>query len=205
MRENSPTDWETIERVYRAGVISLREIARAHSISDTAIRKRAKAEGWERDLTEKVKERARSKLVRDDGSQSGSHPQRERTDREIVEEASETQVYVVKAHRRDIASGRNILGKLFDELNDAIDHREEIEDDIVAETATDKDGQRRTRMLRAVALGSRAGVMLSLSAAMKNVIVLERQAFNISTEGDKDGPATTIEVVNYGDQGPTAA
>lgn len=35
-------DWEAIETAYRAGVMSLREIASQHGISEGAIRKRAK-------------------------------------------------------------------------------------------------------------------------------------------------------------------
>lgn len=197
MNEKTPTDWEAIEREYRAGQLSVSEIGRIFGVSHTAINKRAKKFEWPRDLVDRVRQAVSAKLV--------SNPVSDEALAETVDQAATRIVQVVREHKTNIRSSRNILGKLFDELNDAIDHREEIEDDIVAETVDDKDGQRRARMLRAVALGSRAGVMLSLSAAMKNVIVLERQAFNISTEGDKDGPATTIEVVNYGDQGPTAA
>lgn len=41
-------DWEAIERDYRAGVLSLREIAIPNGITEGAIRKRAKRDGWER-------------------------------------------------------------------------------------------------------------------------------------------------------------
>jgi predicted DNA-binding protein YlxM (UPF0122 family) len=51
-------DWEAIETAYRAGMMSLREIASQHGISEGAIRKRAKRDDWSRDLAAKVKERA---------------------------------------------------------------------------------------------------------------------------------------------------
>ncbi len=41
-------DWEAIETAYRAGVMSLREIASQHRISEGAIRKRAKRDDWSR-------------------------------------------------------------------------------------------------------------------------------------------------------------
>lgn len=44
----SPFDWDRIELEYLAGEASIREIADRHEISDTAIRKRAKADGWVR-------------------------------------------------------------------------------------------------------------------------------------------------------------
>jgi uncharacterized protein YjcR len=51
-------DWEAIESAYRAGLMSLRETASQHSISEGAIRKRTKRDDWSRDLAAKVKERA---------------------------------------------------------------------------------------------------------------------------------------------------
>ncbi|WP_219951448.1 terminase small subunit [Dickeya zeae] len=40
------TDWEPIKRDYCAGELSIRAIAERHGVSDTAIRKMAKKEGW---------------------------------------------------------------------------------------------------------------------------------------------------------------
>ncbi|KVG34081.1 hypothetical protein WJ30_07250 [Burkholderia diffusa] len=44
-------DWIAIEGAYRAGVDSLRTIAGAHGLSEAAIRKAAKKNGWSRDPT----------------------------------------------------------------------------------------------------------------------------------------------------------
>lgn len=190
----SRIDWEQIERQYRAGVVSLREIGRDHGVSDTAIRKRAKADGWERDLTEKVKERSRAKLVRTLGSHGGSHEQRARTDAEIVEQAAETQVTVVKSHRRDIATGRRIVATLFNELIEATEQRDEIDEAIEVETAADKDGKRRAMMRRAVGLPSRAATMQSLAGALRSIVVLERQAFNIESDPTEDEAPKPVKV-----------
>lgn len=62
-RKKSP-NWEEIEALYRAGQLSIRAIADVHGVSDTAIRKRASANAWERDLTDKVRKRVRTELVR---------------------------------------------------------------------------------------------------------------------------------------------
>jgi hypothetical protein len=40
-------DWVRAELLYRQGEISIREIARRESVSEGAVRKRAKAQGWE--------------------------------------------------------------------------------------------------------------------------------------------------------------
>ncbi|ENZ1677258.1 hypothetical protein ACXD0S_003919, partial [Proteus mirabilis] len=57
-------DWEAIESAYRAGVMSIREIASQYEITHQAISKRAKKEGWERDLKAKVKARAENLVAK---------------------------------------------------------------------------------------------------------------------------------------------
>ncbi len=187
-------DWEAIEREYRAGQLSAREIARQHGVSDTAIRKKAKAAEWDRDLSEKVRSQARAKLVREDGSQSGSHLSHE-SEARTVEGAANRQVEVVRQHRHAIGRGRDLTLRLLDELDAATSHVGELEEAIEAETAADKTGQRRAAMLKAVGLPSRAGVIKDLSAAAKNWVALERQAFNLGDDGGAgDDPATKADL-----------
>jgi len=57
-------DIESVEAEYRAGQLSLRKIAEIHGISESYVRKIAKENGWERDLTERVREAVRNKTVR---------------------------------------------------------------------------------------------------------------------------------------------
>lgn len=58
-------DWEKIELDYRAGIKTLRQIADEHGISHVAINKRAKRDGWVRDLSAKIDKKA-DELVRKD-------------------------------------------------------------------------------------------------------------------------------------------
>ena len=179
-QKKKQTDWEAIERKYRAGVLSLREIGKQHSVSDTAIRKKAKIEGWERDLTTRVQAQVRAKLVRAEvRSVERANPQ---TEHEIVEEAAATVVEVVRSHRKGIAAGRNIVGMLMQQLTSAAENREVLEDIIEDETKEDTTTKRRTALMKAVSLPAHAATIRDLSTAMKNVVSLERQAFNIRDE-----------------------
>lgn len=203
------TDWEAIEAAFRANVLSLREIGREHRVSDTAIRKRAKAEGWVRDLAAQVQARTADKLVRSLGSQEGSHKQRARTDEEIVEEAATTQAAVVQVHRRDIAAGRKLVSTLFSELMETTERRDEIEEAIEEEVAKDAPStraRRRAAMQKAVSLPARASAALALAGSLKHLVFLERQAFSIdSTTGDDEAPASvkiTIEDASIPDADP---
>ncbi|AIR90514.1 hypothetical protein [Pseudomonas cremoricolorata] len=104
-------DWEAIERAYRAGSLSIRTIAERNSISDTAIRAKARKNGWARDLTDQVRQAAKAKLVRTEVRAGGSHCE-PRTDDEIVEEAATEAASVVLAHRTGLANWRSIADKL---------------------------------------------------------------------------------------------
>lgn len=180
-------DWEAIERAYRAGALSIRTIAERNGISDTAIRKKAKASGWARDLSEQVRKEVRNKLVRGEvRDEQCANPER---DAEIVEEAAEEGARVVRSHRRDIRKATNLADLLMDDLLTTIKRREEIEDAIDEETAGDTNGMRRATMLSAVSLPSNAKTLFQLSSAMKNLQILERQAFGLDDKerlGDTD-------------------
>ncbi|MCW2286232.1 hypothetical protein M2323_004029 [Rhodoblastus acidophilus] len=99
--DRKSVDWEAIEREFRAGQLSIRAIASKFGVTDTAIRKRAKAHDWTRALADKVRETVREKLVRSDGSQEGSQEQRA-TDKEIIEAAALRGLEVITSHRRDL-------------------------------------------------------------------------------------------------------
>jgi hypothetical protein len=187
----APTDWEAIEREYRANQLSVAEIGRQHGVSHTAINKRAKARQWTRDLQARVQQAARAKLVSD--AVSISPEVSEANALETVEAAAARVVDVVRSHRKDISTGRRIIGALFDELIEATEQRQAIDEAIDIETASDTNGQRKAMMKRAVALPSRAATMQSLAGALKHIVVLERQAFNIDS-GESDEPATKADV-----------
>ena len=183
-------DWEAIEREYRAGQLSVSEIGRQHGLSHTAINKRAKAQGWTRDLTERVRKEVSTLLVSEGVSSEGL--------RETVKEAAARVVQLVREHRADIRLNREAVKKLLDDLHLAVDHRAEIEEEIEADTeiegteesrASDREKlKRRGRMLAAVALPSNAQVANQLASALKTLVALERQAFALEAGVDPDKP-----------------
>jgi len=180
------TDWEAIEREYRAGQISVSEIGRQFGVSHTAINKRAKKEGWTRDLSKKVRQEVSARLVSAEVSAANA--------REAVDAAAARGVEVVRQHRSVIGRGRDLTLRLLDELDATTTHVGELEEMIEEETAGDQSSQRRNAMLKAVSLPSRATVIRDLSNAAKNWVALERQAFNLDEEPNGDEPATKSDV-----------
>lgn len=102
-------DWERIEVEYRAGVMSLREIAKMHpGTNHVAITRRAKAEGWARDLNRQIRQRA-DELVTRRAVTPDETARRAVTEREVIE-ASALQIARVKSEHRVIGGRINTLG-----------------------------------------------------------------------------------------------
>ena len=60
--EKKIIDWETLAVHYRAGIRSYKDMGAEFDVSDAAIIKKARKEGWTRDLKGKIKAKA-DKLV----------------------------------------------------------------------------------------------------------------------------------------------
>lgn len=106
-------DWEAINREYRAGLLSVREIAKMFGITHTAIQKRAKnfPDQWKRDLTQKIQAEVARKLVTDSVTTAGDEDS-------IVAEASARALSIIKKHRKCLARLAELEAKLLAELHD---------------------------------------------------------------------------------------
>jgi hypothetical protein len=177
-RRRSDADWEAVEREYRAGQLSTREIGRIHGVSHTAVSKRAKKEGWTQNLAARVREEVATRLVSNEVATANA--------RQVVEEAATRVIALVREHRRDIGSARQLVATLVTELQEASENVGEIEAGINDETANDQGSNRRKMMLKAVSLSTRSSAIANLSVAMRNLVGLERQAFSL----DNGAPTT---------------
>ncbi|CDG97347.1 conserved hypothetical protein [Xenorhabdus bovienii str. puntauvense] len=176
-------DWEAIESAYRAGLMSLREIASQHGISEGAIRKRAKRDDWSRDLAAKVKERT-DDLVRKKEVRKQVRSETTFSERVLIEATAEVIATVRMAHRGDIRRAREITNTLFDELGAECADVESLRK--LGELMFQPDDNGRDRLNEVyqsvISLPERVKAVKALSDAMKNLIGLERQAYDI------DGP-----------------
>ncbi|WP_145603578.1 hypothetical protein [Yersinia intermedia] len=176
-------DWEAIESVYRAGLMSLREIASQHNISEGAIRKRAKRDDWSRDLSAKIKERAED-LVRKQEVRKQVRTETTLTERVLIEASAEVIANVRMEHRGDIRRAREITNALFDELGAECADIEALRK--LGELMLDPDENGRDRLNEVyqsiISLPERVKAVKALSDAMKNLIGLERQAYDIGED-----------------------
>lgn len=145
-KKDKPIDWAAVERDYRAGVMSNREIARWHGLSETAIRKKAKAEVWVR-------------------AKQPGHVEREPVRETVVAEVLPAKA-VVKSDEL-VQQGRELAGRMLSELDAVTSHGSELEEMIFTE---ESDPRRRQALMRALSLSERATTLKNLTAAMKTLL-----------------------------------
>ncbi|CZV57764.1 hypothetical protein [Enterobacter hormaechei] len=178
-------DWEAIETAYRAGVMSLREIASQHGISEGAIRKRAKRDDWSRDLNAKIQQKA-DDLVRKQEVRKQVRNESTLTERVLIEATAEVIATVRMEHRGDIRRARELTNTLFDELGAQCADVSALEQ--LGDIMFDPDDKGRDRLneiyQKVISLPSRVKSMKDLSDSLKTLIGLEREAYSIENKAE---------------------
>lgn len=150
-------DWESIEADYRTGQLSNRALAAKHSLPESTIRNRANSHCWMRDLSDEVRTATQAKLSRTLRSETAHLPI---NDRDIVEQVSNDNTALILNHRQTISRWQGIVERLAGTL-------ETIE--ITADNHTE------------VSRSLNSGI-----DALGKAIKLERQAFNLDSEGSNE-------------------
>lgn len=200
MAEKKQPDWERIEADYRAGILSLREIASDQNISEGAIRKRAKRDNWARDLSEKVRSRA-EELVRKAEVRSEVRTETRIDERVLIEAGAEAIAAVKLAHRADIRRYRYLVNQLLSELEEQTGNLDDFHklSELLADPEAERD--RLDDVYRKViSLPSRTKTMKDLADTLKTLIALERESYNIADAqkveltGKNGGPLQSVAV-----------
>jgi len=189
MNEKRVVDWESIERDYRAGLLSVREIAAAQGVSHTAIQKRAKVEGWDRDLKAKILAKAEAKLARSTAASVVTPEQAAKAkanDAQLVEVNATAVANLRMSHRVEIQRCRALVSRLVDELAAQTDDQGEFQrlGEIIASEA-DRGGAKLAELYeRVISLPQRIKGMKELGDTLKTMISLEREAWGLASALD---------------------
>ena len=186
-------DWERIELDYRAGIKTLRQIAEENGITHGAINKRAKRDGWERDLSEKIRSKADA-LVSKALVSSEVSTVTKMAERQVIEVAAQAVADVRLAHRRDIHRARNLANALLDELEKQTDPATlSLLNDLgeMLRNPDDKGADKLNDLYHAIiALPERSKTMKVLVESLQKLVDMERTAFGMDAKGadeDKKG------------------
>jgi len=163
-------DWERVERDYRAGQITVRQIAQKHAISTTAITAHMHSGGWTRDLSQAIQARTQAKISEIDVQELIEQSAREgaqksaQTIRLADEQASDVAAGVIIRHRksfRDQVERAAVIERLFDEI-------------LVASSAYAGDGAEPIDIHKA------AAAFKALVDSRAKLVAMERESFGIS-------------------------
>lgn len=190
-------DWDTIEPLYRAGVLSLNEICAQYmadhinsqvwktTVTHAAIIKKAKQKKWTRDLAGKVQKRIKEKLVT--SSVTIDKSCNKISDDEFIEQAAEAGTKVILRHQREIAALIAHEERLLLELETAKKlFITQYQGDVVQKEID-------------MTVKEKSSTLKDLAAVRAQRIALERQAHNLddkSTADDVSG--MTVEFVGAG-------
>lgn len=198
MTDTKKPDWERIEADYRAGILSVREIALSQGVSHVAIWKRAKRDGWERDLKAKIQTKADA-LVNKNSVNNLVNAEKAVTEKLIVDANAQAIANIRMSHRTDISRARALSMALLEEVEQQtgnLDLYEQIGELLRRE---DDKGVDKLNDLyhKVISSAGRVDTMKKLAEALKNLIALEREAYGLSTSPDNPHGAVPTGLTHF--------
>lgn len=189
-------DWELVEKDYRAGLKTLRQIAQERGVSHVAIQKKAKQFGWTRDLSEKIQAKAKEKVtkaaVTKQRYQEGLETKEAKlTDAQVVDKYSDIVAEVDQIQREDVGLAINNTRSQLHELVALGDpeFRERLEwlGEIMDESGPGPNGayknDKTNELYRyIISLAGRVKMAKELAATHGVYIPLQRKIFGLDQE-----------------------
>ncbi len=189
-------DWEAVERDFRTGKFTLRELEKKHGPSYAEISRRSKREQWTKDLRDIIKQATNAAVLRE----TVTNAQQDVT--ETVLAAAETNKQVILGHRKDIASAQNLARSMLNELAEVTVHPRKLAelmevlnggDDMTAAQIADA----RSAFADLQRLPTRVLSVQRLAQTMTRLQALERTAFGLD---DPEQPPPVDEVGDLTDE-----
>jgi len=170
-------DWVYARAQYEAGIKSAKCIADEIGVSTTSFFARSSNEGWTKNPEARTQHLTELKVAQELADNERLLIERDKAERVNAE----MQARILVEHRRDVRRARTLTQRLFDELEALMDQEENLDDlGFLLRNENEQGKDRLNDMYRKIIdLPSRADINLKLSSALKNQILLERQAFGI--------------------------
>lgn len=184
-------DDERLELDYRAGIKSIRQIAREAGISEGALRKKAKVNDWTRDLSGRVLAKA-DHLVRTDAVRTSVRSAHKVQEKEVVEANAQAVADVILSHRRDIQRTIQLVVSMRDTLEQLSDPDLKTNLEALGELmrAPDEKGVDKLYAVytAVIELPSCVKMVKMLSESLRILIDSQRKAFGIDDKYDPNQP-----------------
>lgn len=193
-------DWAKIEADYRVGVDTLRAIAaRYQGLNHVAIKRRADKEGWERDLSSRIAQKADALVTRDAVTTPVTRigPV---TEKQVIDANAEMQASIIRSERKDVKRARDLVSKLFSELEQVTDNYDLMEQ--LGELLVSPDDANIDKLndayRRCISLPGRVDMAKKLSETLEKVINTERRVYKIDDMPESDKPGGQSILIQIG-------
>jgi hypothetical protein len=177
-------DWEAIERDYRTGRYTLRELEGRHGVSYAEISRHSKKQGWTKDLRDIIKHATDAALLRETVTEA----QKDVTETILI--AAEMNKAVILGHRTDIKATRDVTAILLHELSIAslLAEAQEILSQVLAGSGAEPVDEARARaaVQKALSITNRIQGVKALADTFDKLQVAERRAFGLDEKTGKD-------------------
>lgn len=196
--------WDGIWNKYITGLTTVADIAREFGVSETAIRTKAKDDGWTRDLAAQVNAEATKRLALSEAAteaaarrkelaaaeDAGKLPAVNPNEEEIIGIVANNQVRIVIEERKDVAIARSVATKLYEELSGQIAEGQKLDDIMKQIDELDETYNQKTyfkkRLEHIIGFGGRVDSCVKLANALKVLIELERKVNKINDIGSEE-------------------
>jgi len=179
------TDWEAVERDYRTGKFTLRELGEKHGANHSLIGRNARDRGWTQDLAVAITQATNAALVNElVSTEVHKSTQKVHT---TVQAAAELNKNVILGHRTGLNKLTTIKAKLLSQIEQAADNMAELTDIIEMARNPDENGMDRVNdaLKKAMGRSSLVDDLKKLSDIDEKVRKGEREAFGLD-DMDKD-------------------
>lgn len=191
--------WSEIERDYRAGILSLRELGKLYGLGHVTIKKRADRHGWTRDLAAKIQAKAdaivNAAMVNAGNVNSNENAMSAVSERQTVEVNGNLVAEVRLRHRTDISRLRMLSMSLLAELESLCCDPVLLQQFVQMMRNPDEFGQDRKNdlVLKMTSLPGRSDTAKKLAETLKIAYGLEREAWGMDLKGaEDDKPVSAI-------------
>ncbi len=198
-------EWDKVELHYRAGIRPLRDIGKEFGVSDAGIIKRAKRDGWTRDLTARIRQKAEDKVSAAAVRKLVSAEQKV-SEEQIVDANADQQFQVRIEHRDDIRRTRSLFRSLLSEIEGLTTHGDLVEQlmELLVDEKGDKPSkseEERVRKMREtldkiLSMAGRVDSAKKLTDMLEKLVAMERVAYGIDDRRGAGGQTGDI-VMNF--------
>jgi hypothetical protein len=178
-----------MEPAWRAGVVSVLQLSKEYGVSRAAILKHWDKANIGRDLTAKIRAKAEALVTQSAVTPKVTPEEKRVTENAIIDANAKMQADIILNHRIDVPQKRELVAKLFAEV-DAITDGGDLLEQLTLALGQNDDVLLAKAIKKVASLPMRIKGTVELVGAYKTLIGLEREVFGIKGEST---PGETID------------